>query len=250
MKSKFEMTPKERAYALERGYSVDRLPCTPMISDHVSFLIGVSVKEYLNSPDLMAKGHKRAYEIYGHDSIGLNPEIIGLPEAMGAKVKYFKNSGPQIEVPVIEKLEDIKNIKIVNPDKDGRLSLYFKALRILENEIGNEVRVATGIGGPFTTAAILRGVDHFLVDMIKNPEFVHDIMKVTTESVIRYMDRAFQLGFSCSVGEPMASCNVISPKQFRKFVKPYLKEICDFSKKNKRKRTICSYMWENGKNMG
>lgn len=231
VRDKFEMTPKERAKALENGESVDRLPCTPMISDHVSFIIGVSVKEYLNNPELMAKGHIKAFEIYGHDSVGLNPEIIGLPEAMGATVKYFKNSSPQIENPLIKRYEDVKLIKVVEAEKDGRLPLYFEALGLIEKEIGGKVRIATGIGGPFTTAALLRGADSFLVDTMKNPEFVHALMEITTKSVIKYMERAFQLGFSCSMGEPMASCSVISPAQFRKFVKPYIKEISDFSKK-------------------
>ena len=230
MKRIFEMTPKERAEAIEKGQSIDRLPCTPMIGDHVSFLLGVDIKEYLNSPFLMAKGHIKAFEIYGHDSVGLNPEVIGLPEAMGAKVKYIKNGRPQIDNPIIKRHEDIKNIRIVNPEIDGRLPLYFQALEIVRNQIGDKVRVATGIGGPFTTAALLRGVDNFLMDTVRDPEFVHAIMEITTASVIKYMDRAFKLGFSCSLGEPMASCNLISPKHFKKFVKPYIKEIADFSK--------------------
>jgi len=83
------------------------------------------------------------------------------------------------------------------------------------------------MGGPFTTAAFLRGTENFLKDLTKNPEKAHRLLEISTESVIRYIDAVSDLGLSASIAEPIASSTMISSKRFREFAKPYLKKCMD-----------------------
>lgn len=225
-----QMTPIEREKALEQDRKVDRLPCTPMITDHASRLIGIQVSDYLFSSKYMAKAHLKAYEIYGHDNIGLSPDIVAMPEALGCKLKYFNDDRPQLLEPVIREYEDIEKLFIINPDKDGRLHIYLDALDIIREEIGQEVRVGTGIGGPFTIAGLLRGTSTFIRDVKRNPEFVHKLLSIVTSNIKEYIQFAYIRGYTCSLGEPLASNSIIGPKCFREFVKPYIIEIVDFYK--------------------
>jgi len=116
----------------------------------------------------------------------------------------------------------------LDPERGGRLPLYLEALERIDRAIGREVRVSTGVGGPFTTAALLRGTDHFLRDLLINPEFAHLLLEKATGAILRYMEAARDRGISCSIGEPLASQDVISPRHFREFAQPYLSRICDW----------------------
>lgn len=226
------MTPIERKEALKKGLSVDRLPCSPMISEYVCRVSSLNIKDYLFSAELMAHAHIISYKTLRYDSIGIGPDQYGLLEALGANVHYPLNDRPQIVSPLVEKYSDIKNIKMVNPEKELRLAVYLKALDIIKANIGHEVLAGTGIGGPFSTAGMLRGIDNLLLDLRKNPGLVHKLMEIATANIIKYMESSWKRGYSCSIGDPLASCSVISPAFFREFVKPYLKEIAVWKKQN------------------
>ncbi|MEL7566775.1 MAG: uroporphyrinogen decarboxylase family protein [Dehalobacterium sp.] len=220
-----EMTPLERSKAIARGESFDRLPCNPSLGEQPTRLIGVTVSQYLNAPRIMAEAQIAAFKMYGQDGVGVGPDQFGLAEALGAKIRYSIDDIPQVGEPYIKKVEDIEKVKIIDPKKDGRFPLYLEALEILQDRIGSLVKVGTGIGGPFTTAALLRGITDFLKDMKKNPAAVHRLLEATTENILRYMEVCWEKGFVSSIGEPFASNNVISPRYFREFVFPYLQRI-------------------------
>ncbi|MBU4209462.1 MAG: hypothetical protein KKD12_07315, partial [Proteobacteria bacterium] len=63
-----------------------------------------------------------------------------------------------------------KNLEPPDPEKVGRLPLYLEALERIREKIGNEVVIGTGISGPFTTGAFLRGTEPFMKDLVRNPE--------------------------------------------------------------------------------
>jgi len=225
-----EMTPLERSQALARGEKVDRLPCSPSLGEQPTRLVGVTVSQYLNDPKVMAEAHLAAFKMYGQDGVGVGPDQFGLPEALGAKIRYFRDGLPMVAEPLIKNPDDLSQLKVIDPRKDGRFPLYLEALAILRDEIGTLVKVGSGIGGPFTTAALLRGQANFLRDLKRNPELVHRLLAVTTDNVLNYMEVCWEKGFGCSIGEPFASNDIISPGHFREFVFPYLKKIGDWYK--------------------
>ncbi|MGI6713330.1 MAG: uroporphyrinogen decarboxylase family protein [Bacillota bacterium] len=164
-----EMTPLERAEAIAKGESYDRIPCSPSLGEQPTRLIGVTVSQYLSDPRIMAEAHIAAFKMYGQDGVGVGPDQFGLVEALGAKMRYSADDLPQVDEAYIKKIEDINKVKIIDPKKDGRFPIYLKALEILQDRIGSLVKIGTGIGGPFTSAALLRGTTNFLRDIKKKP---------------------------------------------------------------------------------
>lgn len=222
------MSPRERMEAFKRGDPIDRIPCTCHLSEYGSRLIGVSVAEYHHSSDLMVKSALAAFRELHLDGVSISPDILGLPEAMGSRLLFSDRERPQLARPAIESYDEIDRINEPDPERDGRLPLFLDALVATDRAIGQEVRVGTGVSGPFTTAAMLRGTDKFLRDLRIDPESAHRLLGRATDAIIRYMEAARTRGFSCSIGDPLASGNVISPRHFRTFVQPYLKRICDW----------------------
>ncbi len=233
---KDEMTPGERMDAMKSGRPIDRIPCSCHVSEYGCRLLGIPLDEYHHSSELMANATVEVYKKFGFDSISVSPGLLGLPEAMGSSLVFSKSDRPQLLEPAFVSYSEIKRIEKFDPEHDGRLPLFLDALVLIDKSIGSEVKPGTGTGGAFTTAALLRGTDDFLKDLILFPDSALALLELTTEAVIRFVKSANERDFSCSLSEPLASGDVISPAQFRKFVKPSLTKICSWMKENTGRR--------------
>ncbi len=236
---KDQMTPIERMTAYFKGQDVDRQPCSPKMGETMCTIIGASPREYYFSAEKMAQTEIALYQELKHDSLSISATLRGVAEAMGSKIKYFEDSIPIVERPAISKIEEIDSLKPSNPEKDGRLPLVIKALKILQKELGHEVGIGAGLAGPFTTASAVVGTENLLKWMIKYPEKVHTLMEIIVESNNRFIDQVGQMGLGVGFSDPVASTSLISLSQYDKFVAPYLKMNVDHLKKiNGKKASI------------
>lgn len=225
-----EMTPLERMTAFIQGKPYDRVPCCPFLEENFSMMFGYSLSDYHTSRESNTDITIQTYRMFKPDSIGVSPGLHGLPEAMGCKVNIPKYRTPYIEEPAIKSYSELSGLELINPKKDGRLPMFNESLLRVRDVLGNEVSVDTLIGGPFTTAAFIRGTEQFLKDLRTNPEDVHKLLEITTANTIAYIDHIISLGFVPSIPEPIASSTLISKKNFEIFVQPYLKRCFDHMK--------------------
>ncbi len=226
MTRKETMTSRERFAAALAGKPYDRIPVFLLMSDHAARVIGVTVGEYQNSAELMAKGQLAAWRLYGMDLINTGPGLTGIAEAIGAKLAFPDNTAYVVKHPV-ETRDDLARLKIPDPLRDGRLPLFLEATKIVADEAGASVPVSLTTAGPFTTAANIRGADQLLRDLRRDPEFVHRVLRFATDSTIPFVREVIALGARISLAEPVASGTLIGAKQFREFSLPYLKELVD-----------------------
>lgn len=224
---KDRMTPKERMAAFATGKEIDRIPCFPIIGEHSSRLIGATVSRFSHSVELMVESQLAVFKVYRPDSIGIGPGLFGIAEAMGTKLQFPEDGMPFVSEPFLKDYKDFERLTPVNPYRDGRLPLYLEALKIINEQVGDLVGVGSSVGGPFTTASSLRGTENFLKEIHRNPEMVHRLLGIVTESALKYIDAVCDLGIKPSISEPTASGSLISTKVFREFVKPYLKMYVD-----------------------
>jgi len=221
---KDEMTPKERMNAFSKGEAIDRIPCIPLMGETQIHLVGKNLSDYYHSPELMAEVEITCFRMFGHDGVGVGPGLHAIPEAMGTKLKFPDDGLPFVSEPVLKDYADFDRLKPTDPHRDGRLPLILKALQIIDQEIGSQVNIGSGVGGPFTAAAGLRGTENFLRDLQKKPEMAHRLLELVTESALRYIDAVCDLGLIPSIAEPTATGNIISAKNFQEFAVPYLKK--------------------------
>ena len=222
-----EMTPRERMEAFSKGKQIDRTPCSPFLGEACAPLFGHSIKKYNHSIEAIVDVAVGSFEKFTPDSIGIGPGLQGIPEAMGSELKFPEYSTPYLSEPILKDYKAIEKLCPIDPYKDGRISYFLEALKITNEIIGHQVFVGSSMGGPFTTAAFLRGTENFLKDTSRNPEMVHKLLEVSTQSVIKYIDAICDLGLSPSIAEPIASATLISAKTFREFANPYLKRCMD-----------------------
>ena len=224
MPRKDVMTSRERFVAALTGKPYDRIPVFLLMSDHAARVIGVTVGEYQNSAELMAKGQLEAWRLYGMDLINTGPGLTGIAEAIGSRLAFPDDTAYVAEHPVSTR-DDLDRLTIPDPFCDGRLPLFLEATRKVLDEGGASVPVSLTTAGPFTTAANIRGADQLLRDLRRDPEFVHRLLRFSTDCTIPFVREVIALGARVSLAEPVASGTLISAKAFREFALPYLKDL-------------------------
>ncbi|CAH2602417.1 Uroporphyrinogen decarboxylase [Rhodovastum atsumiense] len=215
------MTPLERLRAFRAGEAYDRIPCSAMLSDHAALVLGVSTAEYNHSPGLMARGQIAAYRRYGHDGVAVGPSLPGFAEAAGSKLAFPEASNPFVAEPAVKLPSDFERLPQVDPHRSGRLPLFLEALALLVEEVGAEVPVAAAIGGPFTTAANLRGTEQFLRDITRDPDFARQLLEYSLDIMLGFVRAAASLPIGFNLADPVASGTVVSARVYREFALPY-----------------------------
>lgn len=225
-----EMKPLERAAAIAKGETVDRLPCNPNIANGVARIYGCRISEFNHDAKTLAAAQIAAYRMFGYDSVRIFTDLFTWSEAMGAKVTCPDDDTADLASPAVKRVEDIKYIEPADPYRDGRLPVHLEAMKYLVDEVGGEVGCSGGLAGPFTNAFFLFGVNEILRMINKDPDSVHALCRVSLETCKNFADAVIDIGLMPTISEPMSSCTVVSPAVFREFSAPYLRELVDHIK--------------------
>ncbi len=220
-----EMTPKERMQAILQGKDADRLLVSPLVLNFASRSLNLPVRSFCTNGKNMGDANIACFKKYRHDIVYIFSTTSTLAEAMGTRMYFPEDDAPQVETPFLQTREDITKLKPVEPEKDGRIPVYLEAVKRCVDAIGDEVFIVPVIGAPFTTSAALRGTETFIKELYTDPELIHAIMKITTQSVKNLIDAYVKAGGVPVTVEPVATGSMISERHFRTFVLPYLKEV-------------------------
>jgi len=220
-------TSLERVMSYLKGETPQRVACFPLILNHAARVKGIPVGVYNRDAKAMGDSHVAAFRRYGNDLLTIFSTTSTLAESMGTKMEFLEEDAPQIADPFIKERSDLSKVKVPDFLRDGRLPVYLEATEIAVEEVGSEVCVSTVFGGPLTTAAALYPVDQLTRDLIKNKEWVHELLEVCTQAGIKFVDEILKRKSLPIIVEPIGSGSLISPRHFREFVVPYLKRISD-----------------------
>jgi len=229
--------------ALKRQYA-DRIPTTVLIGPYCCRLTNYTVREILTDARKSAEAHLAFYERFKPDSLIIYNDIYLELEAIGCELEFPEDNISHPRAPILAEQSQLAGLKVPDPKKDGRLPYFLELCERVSSQIRKKATVGLGHSGPWNLAMHLRGAEQLLVESITDPDFVHDLMKFTTEVVRTVGDALIEAGFLPSLGEASASCNLISPQIYHDFIKPYHKELFDYFKSKKAPMTlhICGYI--------
>jgi uroporphyrinogen decarboxylase len=211
---------------------LDRVPAYIFTGACNAKLIDVTVADYLQDGKLFAKGQIEAYKRYKPDIMIMMWDLSMDLEAMGNELRYPEDS---MSVTTSEFLADkgnLSKLEVPDPHKDGRLPAYLEAC-VETKEVVKEAPVSGVIAGPWTIAMGLRGATNLIVDTKKDPDFVHELMKICTEATRAFTTAISEIGVGVGYSEAPASCNLISPALYRDFVFPYHKDLVTYFNEKK-----------------
>jgi len=224
-----QVSSVERTYQTINLERPDRIPVDLHNFAMAAKSMNKDMGDIFKSGEMMAESHIKMWERFHHDVILHENGVTALAEAMGAEVEYYPNAVPRVKTPLITKLEDINRLKVPDIYSTGTLPELLKATKILKKELGDEVFImGRGDQGPFSLAALLRGIENFMMDLMTpaHEEYVFQLLEICTEMVINFTLAQLEAGaHATSMGESLAGPDVVSPVFYRKYALPYEKKI-------------------------
>jgi len=218
--------------ALKRLYS-DRVPVSILCGPYCSREAGYSVSEILKDAKKSAAAHLAFFDRFQPDSLVVYNDIYLELEAMGCDLIFPDANISHVKSTMLEDQSQLADLKVPDPAKDGRLPYFFEVCERVSSAVRKTATMGLGHSGPWNLALHLRGAERLLVEVVTDPDFVHELMTFTTEVVRSMGDALIEAGFSPSLGEASASCSLISPKIYKEFIKPYHKTLCEYFKTKK-----------------
>lgn len=219
------MNSKQRVQAVIDGKLPDRVPVCLHNFLLASKEAGVPLEKYLSDPDAAAWAHLHAVEKYGYDCILIDLDTTLLAEAMGAKRDCTPGEPGHIAAPAIGSLDEVDKLKVVNPERDGRIPVLLEAVRIMVKKAGNEVSIRGNADQcAFSLAGLLRGMQDFLMDLASEPDHhgITRLLEVCYQSHLAVHRAVKKAGAHfTSLGDSPAGPDMLSPKMFERYARPY-----------------------------
>ena len=232
-KGRNEFTPRDRVVAAYKRSFADRVPVYPIVASFAGTLDGLSIEEYCTNTTRAITAMMNYYERYQPDVVLAYNDLAKEAEAFGCRVKYSDYVVPSIDAHVLaEDKSALARIPMPDPYKTARLPGFLEQCEALV-----KAKPPTAIGavavGPWTIAMLMRNPEVMLLDTFEDPQFIHDLMRVTTDFCKTWGDAIAKTGIGLSFSEPTASISLISPDNYRDFVAPYHKELVEYFKAKK-----------------
>lgn len=225
MKKNDIMTSEERITALRKGNSIDRVPFLSFILGFCARNVGYPVSSIYSDPEKSLQAQIWTREQYGYDS----EPFFGYASYGGYEFGGEINlpDGQYQQAPshgrfAVKTGEDIEKLQLPDARTAGMLPV---AMRFSELQVEHGITPSLVLGGPFTVAGNICVVHTLCRWSIRRPELVHRLLRLATDHLVDVVSLwvdTFGTGrVSIQVWEPLASNQIISPKQFEQLVLPY-----------------------------
>lgn len=187
------------------------------------------MSEVFKNGQLLAQSQLDLWREFEHDVILLENGTTAMAEAMGAGVVYPDDAVPKVVAPRLKRLEDVEELSLPELRSSATLPELLRATEIVAKELGDHVFImGRADQGPFSLAALLRGIDNFMMDLMDpaKKDLVKRLLEICTEAVISLALAQLEAGaHGTSIGESLAG--LISPAMYGEFAVPYEKRVVE-----------------------
>ena len=199
---------------------------SPSVYEHAANLINKTPWDVSRDKNLLFQAHAKAYNLYKHSPIIVGIDIYNLePEAYGAVIDKPDETGiPAISQHFISSMQEIKELRLFNPEKDGRISMIIETGKRLAKEFP-EADVKIPVSGPFSITSNLAGFETLLMDTFTAPETVFEALEHIVRGQMKFCQAIIDSGLGIAFFESSATPPLISPDMFNDVVLPALKSI-------------------------
>lgn len=228
------ISSRERVLRTIRGEPTDCVAVAPYMYDVATVAADVSLLDYYTDAKVMAAAQLRLHELVQQDVISVGSDNFYIAEGFGCQTTRDQNELPALIQPAVQSLADVLDMQPLDPHADGRMPLMLEAIATVREAVGDKVAIRSPGTGPFALASYFTGTQEWLlqVGMIEagmddaNEEAVRHALEVTTESLIRFGKACWDAGADIiHCGDSLASCDMISPKTYRRFAFPYQQRV-------------------------
>jgi len=220
------ITGMDRFGALMTGATPDRVPIVCNLLDQGAVELGVSLKHYYSSGELVAEGQGRLREKYGYDTLlgmfysALEAEVLGC-----RNIVYADDGPPNVGHLAIGCPEDIKKLRIPDDLNDHpRFQQLTTCIRTLKKESQGRWPVLGVVTASFSLPAMLMGIGQWMDLFLNGDVLLRDrLLELCSRFCSRQIAALREAGADLIVYvDPVASATFITPAKFRELALPWV----------------------------
>ncbi len=202
-------------------------PRVPVAQHNFTFCArqaGVTLERFRRDPHLAARIMADAAEKYGYDAIILDFDTSTLAEALGARLVFPEDAPASVAAPALAELEDFHNLRLPDPERDGRMPLWLETTRELRRLVGGEKAImGRADQGPFGLLFQLRGHENLMMDLVdRTPDELGAALEFCAQAGARFARAQLAAGADLtSIGDSAAGQSLISPRHYRLYGRPF-----------------------------
>ncbi|MGC1182325.1 uroporphyrinogen decarboxylase [Legionella sp.] len=186
--------------------------------------------DFLNlckNPDLACEVTLQPLRRYAMDAAILFSDILTIPDAMGLGLYFAEGEGPCFKKPVHD-LQAIKNLQV--PEAADSLAYVMNAVRLIRQEMPNELPLIGFAGSPWTLACYMvegrssRDFKRILKLIYKEPEAAHQLLHKLAVSVSDYLSEQIKSGINAVMLFDTWG-GILTPENYQNFSLQYMQQI-------------------------
>ena len=204
----------------------DRVPWVPFAGVHAGKLKGYTGKDILTDTDKLVESILEVNKLYMPDGMPVMFDLQVEAEILGCTLLWADNNPPSVKTHPLAEDKTIPCRCTIPTKESGRIPMILEAMRRVKAEIGNETALYGLICGPFTLASHLRGTGIFM-DMVKDPQYVKELIEFCSEVSIKMADFYIEAGMDViAIVDPLVS--QVSPKHIENMLSEGFIAVFDF----------------------
>jgi uroporphyrinogen decarboxylase len=228
-----EMNSYQRVMKALEGGQPDRVPVVPIVREWCARQVGFKFSEILGSVEKYVYAQYFCMRHFGYDAVWDLLAIHAESEAMGCVLKVPEDMAPSVlDYAIKDYDKDLGKLRVLDPQKDGRLPLILEGTRRLKELCKGEYALVGFIQAPFRHASMLRGSEFVMRDVFKAPKKLKELLEIATESQIVYGQAVAEAGADIiCISDPTSSGDAVSRELWEEFGHPYTSRVVHAVKK-------------------
>jgi len=188
----------------------------------------IDYRVYINSPEDMVKCWVQAVETFDYDWILLHPDDYIEIEPLGVQTFADEKIPPSPVSQLAADYDTLNGLAIPNAHSDGRMPHHLAGLQGIKEAMDDTVCVVGRVAAPFSSVALLYGVEAALLLMMTDPQLFRDTAEFMAELMIYWALEQVKAGADALwVGDCVASSGFLSPNHYAAFAAPGAAQVCD-----------------------
>jgi uroporphyrinogen decarboxylase len=181
-------------------------------------LIGRPVREALRNPAVQLDALRALEDRLKPDIVFTLLDLTVEAEALGLTVDFFEKQPPVLASQVLYRAQDLLQLDMPDPERDGRMPVFLKASEELAKS--GDRMCGAFVTGPFTLLAQLMGAEE-LLERVRREESVEEHIGFTTSVIGQYAAALSSRVDMVMVVDPAAEA--LKADEYRSLCAPYIK---------------------------
>jgi len=203
---------------------VNRPPNFDIFMTFAARYIGKPLSKYYDDYRVLVDANMAVMEDFDLDIVQAISDPYREAADFGAEIIFPTDDLPLSRLPLLADQSDITSLKPPDPGVGKRMSDRLEAIRLFREKMGGEVPIMGWVEGALAEAADLRGVLNLMMDLIRHPDWVQELLEICATVSVDFARKQMEAGADIiGLGDAIAS--QISPQMYRQFALPYERQV-------------------------